>query len=975
MGGRRRNRQPDASVRDASEDSSESGDKTNSGDNCPARGKELCPHIKLAVRKSKVLLNNKKSILQIECEDCKKLGCDNLPTDDEELSPMPLWMCLYCGHQACGRGQKLHAMEHYKSARDGHHSVVVNTQKWNVWCYPCDTEITGPHSRKIRGFLDVLKKFNPTSLTATVSENSKETGTLLSPLSQRAIPLPFIQTNLDNENVDKSNLPLNGLTKVVGLSNLGNTCFFNAVLQCLAQTPFLVKVLEDLQEPGEKFTLPGGKCKVSEDSEEIELPPIEGTLQGWGPFTSILCKTLKAMQSMKTRQVYVPNELLASFRKKTIQCMDGGQHDSHELLRHLLEIVRNEDLRRYQSVILKEIGIGVSIKANCANDSDKAQVKFYGRQAGSRLLGSEPVFRGVLVSTLKCLECFHSSQRTEAFLDLSLPVMSEKPQSPVVKKHKGFDESFDSMGNTISSVSPMKDQFRKEEKRPELTKKQMKLRMKDRGNNHWGYKSNANKISEEKQSSTLESEGDADVEDNVSALEVIESGYSSEKASALTSPASPGDDDLSKSSFSQSDANVTLSNGNLPSSPIDSFPEPMTPSYDDNCMNQEFNGLNRTDISLNLNQDVFPPSTSNWADSPITEATNEIGDYAGVSPSTSLIVNSELSPEGATISSISSPITSKDSPTPPPTGASREKIDGLYDLFRNAIDDTVPTVLNESESLNDTLSRKLEMTEVHTPENQMPDNQEGESTTSLIEQPEIKSENGVTEITEGLAKVGVSTHSHSHGYNLKSGDCSIQSCLNQFTAVELLSGSNKVCCEACTARENKGKEGPPKMVCTSSSKQYLISQVPAILILHLKRFQSLRMSFRKVPKHVKFPLLLDLAPVCTESERRKVYSLYGIVEHSGTLHGGHYVAYVKTRAPLTPDDPRWAFLPSKDSTESAENSNVEASESETEETKANSEVQPPPGHWYHISDSRVVEVDEATVLRTQAYMLFYERIL
>lgn len=24
-----------------------------------------------------------------------------------------------------------------------------------------------------------------------------------------------------------------------------------------------------------------------------------------------------------------------------------------------------------------------------------------------------------------------------------------------------------------------------------------------------------------------------------------------------------------------------------------------------------------------------------------------------------------------------------------------------------------------------------------------------------------------------------------------------------------------------------------------------------------------------------------------------LYSLYGVVEHSGTLHGGHYVAYVK----------------------------------------------------------------------------------
>lgn len=42
-------------------------------------------------------------------------------------------------------------------------------------------------------------------------------------------------------------------------------------MQCLAQTPYLVKVLEDLREPGEKFRLPGGKFKPSTDSEEIEL--------------------------------------------------------------------------------------------------------------------------------------------------------------------------------------------------------------------------------------------------------------------------------------------------------------------------------------------------------------------------------------------------------------------------------------------------------------------------------------------------------------------------------------------------------------------------------------------------------------------------------------------------------------------------------------------------------------------------------
>lgn len=51
------------------------------------------------------------------------------------------------------------------------------------------------------------------------------------------------------------------------------------------------------------------------------------------------------MQNTDERQSYRPSELLNSFKKKTTQCMDGGQHDSHELLRHLLEIVRNEDLR------------------------------------------------------------------------------------------------------------------------------------------------------------------------------------------------------------------------------------------------------------------------------------------------------------------------------------------------------------------------------------------------------------------------------------------------------------------------------------------------------------------------------------------------------------------------------------------------------------------------------------------------------
>lgn len=31
--------------------------------------------------------------------------------------------------------------------------------------------------------------------------------------------------------------------------------------------------------------------------------------------------------------------------------------------------------------------------------------------------------------------------------------------------------------------------------------------------------------------------------------------------------------------------------------------------------------------------------------------------------------------------------------------------------------------------------------------------------------------------------------------------------------------------------------------------------------------------------------------------------------------------------------------------------------------------------WYSISDSRVVEIAEAKVLKSQAYLLFYERVM
>lgn len=126
-------------------------------------------------------------------------------------------------------------------------------------------------------------------------------------------------------------------------------------------------------------------------------------------------------------------------------------------------------------------------------------------------------------------------------------------------------------------------------------------------------------------------------------------------------------------------------------------------------------------------------------------------------------------------------------------------------------------------------------------------------------------------------------------YQCEEGECSVQSCLSNFTASELMTDNNKVGCDKCTERIN-GKDG--KTINTNATKQFLISNPPAVLILHLKRFQvGPRCMFRKLARHVSFPMTLDIASFCGSKvknlpniqrhQKKLMYSLYGVVEHSG----------------------------------------------------------------------------------------------
>ena len=123
-----------------------------------------------------------------------------------------------------------------------------------------------------------------------------------------------------------------------------------------------------------------------------------------------------------------------------------------------------------------------------------------------------------------------------------------------------------------------------------------------------------------------------------------------------------------------------------------------------------------------------------------------------------------------------------------------------------------------------------------------------------------------------------------------------------------------------------------------------------------------------------------------------LYRLTGVVEHSGGMGGGHYVAYVCSRAqpPLSDSTAlahalRFVDLQTTGTYNRAEVSremlaDILGKEEQRKEKSKESGEPPSPdftggGKWYYVSDSHASPVDVNAVLRAQAYLLFYERVM
>lgn len=185
-----------------------------------------------------------------------------------------------------------------------------------------------------------------------------------------------------------------------GLVNLGNTCYFNSIMQVLLNAPLFGPLLEERTSCSENKYLMDDPN--SDEQIELELPECDRTIK-----TLVDLYKTYAMnhQSTTNPQPVAPSSLIYCIRTKTGRFQRLVQEDSHELLRSLIDIIRSDEIRRQKAAIRSYFGDNKSAetKTDCFTVIDM-------------------IFGGYFLSSVQCQKCKFKSQHLEPFYDLSLAI-------------------------------------------------------------------------------------------------------------------------------------------------------------------------------------------------------------------------------------------------------------------------------------------------------------------------------------------------------------------------------------------------------------------------------------------------------------------------------------------------------------------------------------------------------------------------
>ncbi|GAU88536.1 hypothetical protein RvY_01219 [Ramazzottius varieornatus] len=190
---------------------------------------------------------------------------------------------------------------------------------------------------------------------------------------------------------------------LIGLKNLGNTCFMNAILQSLSNT-----------HPVRDYCLRG------EHEQEVNTTTsrMKGSLIS--AFASVLEALWKRHTSYSSTSPYVPDRFHRQVQQYAPRFSGYLQQDSQEFLRYLLEGL-HEDVNRVD----EKPPLDTSDIPENLSDAQKASEawKRYLKRDNSKIVD---LFVGQLKSSLICESCDYCSVTFDPFWDLSLPIPSSR---------------------------------------------------------------------------------------------------------------------------------------------------------------------------------------------------------------------------------------------------------------------------------------------------------------------------------------------------------------------------------------------------------------------------------------------------------------------------------------------------------------------------------------------------------------------
>ncbi|XP_078265049.1 ubiquitin carboxyl-terminal hydrolase 16 [Rhinoraja longicauda] len=813
-----------------------------------------CAHFRKELNSGKI----KKRLMQPwcnACEDCK----DDAKTEGkrEQTDEAPsVWLCLKCGHKGCGRDSEgQHALQHFKGPHSDTHCVALCLDNWSAWCYVCDDAIYYEEKDQLGQLVKFIQK-------KISGKCSKEAVLPPSPEKDQDKGKEHNATEIEKEKISRQS---NQQPSVKGLSNLGNTCFFNAVLQILSQTYVLKEMIQEIKMNGNTVAI------ITPASSN--LGPLEIHADQLGPLSSAMHQFLLDIQDTK-KSVVTPKDLFTQVCKKAVRFRGFQQQDSQELLHYLLDGMRTEEIKRIGAGIVKAL----NYSSEKGEDEELKRIRKVYEKEASMLNFVDQVFGGILTNTIMCEECKMVTLVEEYFVDLSLPVQDDqggkKKSQGKGRRNTVEDDQNENLnqynGKIVSknggdiSTGPSKYEQKKAKKQ---AKKQAK-------HQHRQQKSQTRVLDLE--DSTALDEGEEEKHD---ASDESKEDLASNGIEAEVSPTPDNCDSL----------------------------------LTDHCLGKTTKE-NMADDGQELSQENIDVGNEDTSD--------ETGPKKRHSDD----------------SHNSKDLDSSD------TFESQRVTEDLV----SASSEDEETIIKDMNKLNMNESSMNHDDEITS--NRLEFENSSETTKDLLASIKDK------RVFFLDAEKAFCTLSDRKLLSVQ--ECSLEACLRQFTQIEDLIGANKLLCEECTRRQYKSgskiNANDIKHVYTNAKKQILVSSSPPILTLHLKRFEQLGFALCKINKHIPFPQILDLAPFCQNVKdcTNILYSLYGVVEHSGTMRSGHYTAYVKAR---TPNNHLSEYVMTRGKV-----SRIDA--------------EGPRGSWFYVSDSRVQEVSETKVLNTQAYLLFYERI-